>query len=317
MNTVLVTGAAGNIGSALVRALIKLGDYFVIGVDDLSTGARHKIPQSGHNFRFIRADVNKYSEVAEIFHSHRFDFVFHFAAVVGVQRTLLNPLSVLKDIDGIKYILSLSKNSGVRRVFFSSSSEVYGEPVSVPQNEVSTPLNSRLPYAIVKNVGEAFFRSYWDEHRLEYTIFRFFNTYGPNQSEDFVIPRFVKAALDSNPLSIYGDGLQTRTFLYVDDNIDTILACLQQNHFVNDVVNIGSDQEVTILDLARQIILEVGSESHIVRVPPLPEGDMTRRLPDIAKMRAVLQRPLVPLEEGIRRLIACYRPHEQSPGETY
>ena len=114
--------------------------------------------------------------------------------MVGVKRTLENPLKVLEDIKGIQSVLHLAKNTGVKRVFFASSSEVYGEPVEFPQNEFTTPLNSKLPYAIVKNVGEAFLKSYYLEHGLNYTIFRFFNTYGPKQSTDFVMSKFLRAA---------------------------------------------------------------------------------------------------------------------------
>src|SRR5437588_12842334 len=121
---------------------------------------------------------------------------------------------VLDDIKGIQNVLHLAKNTGVKRVFFSSSSEVYGEPVEFPQNEFTTPLNSRLPYAVVKNVGEAFLRSYKQEFDLDYTIFRFFNTYGPKQSSDFVMTKFIKAALANDRITIYGDGSQTRTFCY-------------------------------------------------------------------------------------------------------
>ena len=204
---------------------------------------------------------------------------------------------VLDDIEGIKNVLSLSKNSGVKRVFYSSSSEVYGEPFEIPQNENTTPLNSRLPYAIVKNVGEAFFKSYYQEYGLEYTIFRFFNTYGPNQSEDFVVPRFIKAALKNETIYLYGDGLQTRSFCYVDDNIDTC---------VNDVLNVGSDKEMTILDLAQKVIEITNSNSSIIHLPPLEEGDMTRRCPDTTKMKNILGRELMSLEEGITKLINHY-----------
>jgi len=143
--------------------------------------------------------------------------------------------------------LSTSKNSGVKRVFYSSSSEVYGEPFEIPQNENTTPLNSRLPYAIVKNVGEAFFKSYFKEYGLEYTIFRFFNTYGPNQSEDFVLPKFLKRALNNENITIYGDGLQTRSFCYVDDNVQTCINAINDPNSVNSVLNVGSDVEQTIL----------------------------------------------------------------------
>jgi UDP-glucose 4-epimerase len=302
--TVLVTGAAGNIGSAFVSALLKDRLYSVLAVDNLSTGARAKLPSNDDNFRFVKADVNDYEELSAIFHTSRFNYVFHFAAVVGVKRTLENPLSVLKDIDGIKNILSLSKNCGVIRVFFSSSSEVYGEPISIPQHEELTPLNSRLPYAIVKNLAEAYFRSYYQEHGLPYTIFRFFNTYGPNQSEDFVVPRFLRAALRNEPIMIYGDGQQTRTFCYIDDNTETMLRCLKDDLFVNDVLNVGSDIECSVLDLANLVIRLTGSRSEICFLPPLAEGDMARRQPDITKMKSIINHELVPLRDGIQRLIA-------------
>lgn len=194
MTTILITGGAGNVGSAIANKLSENKENYVVIVDNLSTGAIEKIPQKS-NVTFIKANANHYNDIVPIFGRYNFDFVFHYAAVVGVKRTLENPIMVLEDIEGIKNILSLSKNSGVKRVFYSSSSEVYGEPFEIPQNEMTTPLNSRLPYAIVKNVGEAFFKSYFQEYGLEYTIFRFFNTYGPNQSEDFVVPPFYKISI--------------------------------------------------------------------------------------------------------------------------
>jgi UDP-glucuronate decarboxylase len=305
--TVLVTGAAGNIGSALATALCADGRFRVIGVDDLSTGSRHKLPPNDERFRFIKADVNDFGEISAIFLSAPIRWVFHFAAVVGVQRTLANPLKVLRDIDGIRHVLSLSKNGQVNRVYYSSSSEVYGEPVSLPQHELVTPLNSRLPYAIVKNLGEAYFRSYYEEHGLPYTVFRYFNTYGPNQSDDFVIPKLLNAAMLGQPLTIYGDGRQTRTFCYIDDNVETMMRCLIEDHCVNDVMNIGSDVEMTVLELAQMIKRITGSKSEVVHLPALKEGDMTRRKPDITKMMEILRRPLVPVEEGITRLMAHWK----------
>jgi UDP-glucuronate decarboxylase len=307
MNSILITGAAGNIGSALVQSLLKKEGYHVVAVDDLSTGARSKLPPSHNHFRFVKADVNDYQELSAIFCTNRFDYVFHFAAVVGVKRTLENPLRVLSDIDGIRNVLSLSKNCGVQRVFYSSSSEVYGEPVSIPQHEELTPLNSRLPYAIVKNLGEAYCKSYYLEHGLPYTVFRFFNTYGPNQSEDFVVPRFVRAALNNEPITIYGDGLQTRTFCFVDDNTETMVRCLENGFHENDVLNIGSDIECSIINLAKLVLKLTGSRSAILHLPPLPAGDMTRRQPDISKMKKILNRDLVSLEDGIMWLIQHFK----------
>jgi len=302
---ILITGGAGNVASALANKLSENNDNFIVIVDNLSTGSLFKVPQK-ENVKFIKADANEYNDIVPIFARYNFDYVFHYAAVVGVKRTLENPIMVLNDIEGIKNILSLSKNSGVKRVFYSSSSEVYGEPFEIPQNENTTPLNSRLPYAIVKNVGEAFFKSYYQEYGLEYTIFRFFNTYGPNQSEDFVVPRFLKAALHNEPITLYGDGLQTRSFCYVEDNIETCIKAMESDECVNDVLNVGSDKEMTILDLAQKIIAITNSKSPIIHLPALEEGDMTRRCPDTSKMKKILKRELISLEDGINKLVDFY-----------
>lgn len=304
-STILITGGAGNVASALANKLSENTDNFIVILDNLSTGSLSKIPVKS-NVKFVKADANNYNDIVPIFGRYNFDYVFHYAAVVGVKRTLENPIMVLNDIEGIKNILSLSKNSGVKRVFYSSSSEVYGEPFEIPQNEKTTPLNSRLPYAIVKNVGEAFFKSYYQEYGLEYTIFRFFNTYGPNQSEDFVVPRFIKAALKNEPIYLYGDGLQTRSFCYVDDNIDTCIKSMNEKKCINDVLNVGSDIEMTILDLAQKIIKITNSKSQIIHLEPLEEGDMTRRCPDTTKMKKILGRELISLEVGINKLISHY-----------
>lgn len=302
-NKILVTGGAGNVGSSLAEKLISNENNYVVIVDDLTTGKAEKLPSSALNARFIKADVNNYNEIAAIMLAFRFDYVFHYAAVVGVQRTLNNPVKVLEDINGIKNILELSKNTGVKRVFYSSSSEVYGEPVEFPQNEDTTPLNSKLPYAIVKNVGEAFLRSYQREYNLDFTIFRFFNTYGPRQSDDFVIAKFIKRALKNEDITIYGDGTQTRTFCYIDDNIDATVAAFEKDLFVNDTINIGNNNETSILDLAKTVIRLTDSKSTIVHLPALTEGDMTRRLPDISKMKVLLGRELTSLEQGIINIL--------------
>ena len=304
MNKILVTGGAGFIGSALAEKLISNPDNYVVIVDNLSTGHIGKLPNLPKtNWRFIKCDVNDYTEIAPVMTTYQFDYVFHFAAVVGVLRTQQYPVSVLRDIDGIKNVLSLSKNTTVKRVFFSSSSEIYGDPVEMPQNVYTTPLNSRLPYAVVKNIGEAFLRSYKQEYDLDYTIFRFFNTYGPKQSRDFVISKFMLAALNNRDITIYGDGLQTRTFCYIDDNVDTCLTAFYENKVLNGVINIGGNREVTIQELAEIIIRETGSKSKIVHVDPLKEGDMRRRQPDNSDMKALLNRPLIKVDEGIRKII--------------
>ena len=304
MSKILVTGGAGNVGGALARKLVENRNYEVIIADDLSTGSKSKLPSNTYkNWKFVHCDVNNYKEISELMLVNQFDFVFHYAAVVGVKRTQENPIAVLNDIDGIRNVLQLSKNSSVKRVFFSSSSEVYGEPVELPQHEQTTPLNSRVPYAVVKNVGESFFRSYEKVFGLPYTIFRFFNTYGPNQSMDFVISKFLDAALRGDDITIYGDGSQTRTFCYVDDNVNACIKIFEENHILNDVINIGGTKEYKIIDVAKTIINISGSSSKIIHLPPLPEGDMTRRMPDNTKMLKILNKELISLEDGIKRMI--------------
>ena len=303
-NKILVTGGAGNIGSALVERLILNPNNSVVIVDNLSTGFLSKLPsQEKTNWEFIQANVNMLEDISRVMLSDKYDYVFHFAAVVGVIRTQENPIDVLSDIEGIKNILNLAKNSSVKHVYFASSSEVYGEPVELPQNEYRTPLNSRVPYAVVKNVGECFFRSYWQTYGLPYTIFRFFNTYGPNQSTDFVVARFLAAALQNKDIQIYGDGSQTRTFTFVDDTVSVCSSIFEQQLLVNDVINIGNDQLVTIRELAELTIRITGSSSKISYLPPLKEGDMTRRQPDNTKMRSILNRELICLEDGIKAML--------------
>jgi UDP-glucuronate decarboxylase len=303
-NKILVTGGAGFIGSAVAEKLAKDPENYVVIVDSLLTGSIKKVPSSPHdNLRFIKCDVNNYKDISSVFYAYTFDYVFHYAAVVGVKRTLQHPVMVLADITGIDNILSLSKNTGVKRVYYSSSSEVYGEPVEFPQNEHTTPLNSRLPYAIVKNVGEAYLKSYEREFGLEYTIFRFFNTYGPKQSKEFVISRFLSMALQNENITIYGDGSQTRTFCFINDNVDACVAAFYNDMYVNDVVNIGGNIEVPILELANIIIKVTGSKSKVIHLPALEEGDMTRRLPDTSKMKTLLNREVTTLEEGLKEVI--------------
>jgi UDP-glucuronate decarboxylase len=299
---ILVTGGAGFIGSSLAEYLLQKTQAQIVVVDNYLTGRPQNLPTSDR-FRFIKADANDFNDIASIFQTFGFDYVFHYAAVVGVKRTLENPVLVLDDLQGIRNVLKLCKNTGVKRVFYASSSEVYGEPVHLPQHEHNTPLNSRLPYAVVKNAGESFCRSYFQEYGLEYTIFRFFNTYGPKQSQDFVVSRFINAVLEHKPMTIYGDGQQTRTFCYIDDNLEATVSCLTNKMYIDDVVNIGNDHEISVLELARAIKKITDSRSEIVHLPALPEGDMTRRQPDIKKMECLLNRPFTSLEEGLKKIL--------------
>ena len=305
MSNILITGGAGFIPSSLADVLSKNKNYNIVFVDNFLTGNKRKITKAP-NVKFIKCDVNNYKDISPIMTSYRFDYVFHYAAVVGVKRTLANPVMVLDDIQGIKNILDLSKNTGVKRVFYSSSSEVYGEPVELPQNEHTTPLNSRLPYAIVKNVGEAFCKSYHVEFNLDYTIFRFFNTYGPKQSTDFVISKFLRAALSNHDITIYGDGSQTRSFCFVSDLING-LTSLFFTDSIHQPINIGNPRPITMLELASEVIRLTNSKSEIIFLP-LPSDDPRDREPDITKAKEFLKwEPKVSREDGLIQTIEDVR----------
>lgn len=304
MRKILITGGAGFIGSALAIKLIEDKENYIVIADNLSTGTYEKLPDLPRSsWEYIKCDVNIHNDIAAVMFAFKFDYVFHYAAVVGVQRTLSDPFAVLNDIEGIKNILDLSKNTGVKRIFFSSSSEIYGEAIDFPQNEYTTPLNSRLPYAIVKNVGEAYLDSYKKEYGMDYTIFRLFNTYGSKQTDDFVITKFIRKATRNEDITIYGDGMQSRTFCYIDDNIEATVNAFCQDKIINDVVNLGGDLEYTILEVANIIIRLTNSKSKIIHLPALEEGDMKRRCPDISKMRKLLGRNPVHLEEGLMLML--------------
>lgn len=305
MTKILITGGAGFIASSLADKLMIDENNFVVCIDNFLTGKLEHLPsKKSKNYEFVTCDVNDIQPLSNIMRTHQFDYVFHYAAVVGVKRTLDNPLMVLQDIEGIKNILKLCKETNVKRIFFSSSSEVYGEPVEFPQNEDTTPLNSKLPYAVVKNIGEAFIKAYQKEYGLSYTIFRFFNTYGNRQMDDFVVAKFLDLARNGEDITIYGDGFQTRTFCYIDDNLEVTLKILKGDLAINQIINVGSEIEISILELAKLIIRITNSKSKIIHLPALKEGDMTRRMPDISKMKAILGKELVTLKEGIDMLIS-------------
>ena len=295
---IIITGGAGNIGGSLSRELVKKGHNVII-LDNLSTGDRRKLPSKKFkNWEFIKCDINKI-DLSKIFRNKKIDYIFHYAAVVGVQRTLKNPKFVLNDIKGIENILNFAVKKKIKRIFYASSSEIYGEPVTIPQDEFTTPLNSRLPYAIVKNVGEAYFRTYKKVYGLDYTIFRFFNTYGPLQSDEFVITKFINKALKNKDLIINGDGKQTRTFLYIDDNIFLTTSIFLNKKFINDVVKIGNNKKNKKEKKKKKIKKILKSKSKIIYGKALKDGDMKRRKPSLKRISIIKKQKFVSLEKGI------------------
>ncbi|MBI3074829.1 MAG: NAD-dependent epimerase/dehydratase family protein [Parcubacteria group bacterium] len=306
--TVLITGAAGFIGSHLSGEILRRGAR-VVCFDDLSTGSRENLKDflEKKNFVFTKGDANNLADLKKIFKKHKIDYVFHYAACVGVLRTLENPLRVLKDIDGIKNILELSRIHKVKKVIFSSSSEVYGEPVEIPERE-DGHLNAKLPYATVKLIGEHYMNSYYEKYGLPTCSLRFFNVYGPRQESSaygFVTGVFIRQVLNGEPITIFGNGTQTRDFVFIEDNIAASLSALFSDKANGHVINIGTGRPVTILDLAEKIIALSCRKGKIEFLSP--RTDILHRFPDVKKMRAILAYTTkISLDDGLQETLRWY-----------
>lgn len=302
-STCLVTGGAGFIGSSMCKKLLEYGAK-VICVDNLSSGSIENIKKlrENENFIFFCADVNTLDEIIDFFNWYKIDYVFHYAAMVGVKRTLENPLEVLKDIDGFKNILELSRLYKIKKIIFSSSSEVYGEPVEFPQKEDSTPLNAKLPYALVKSIGEVYFKSYYKKYKLPIVNLRFFNVYGPKQNSTpygFVTTIFLNQAINNKSLTIFGNGYQTRDFIFIDDNINATLQALLSSKCNGETINIGNSKAITILELAKKIIKISGKKLNIKFCSSRKIGDVKGRRPDISKMKKIYT-PIYNIDKGLK-----------------
>jgi len=289
---ILVTGGAGFIGSHLCERLVRDG-HIVTAIDDLSTGRLENLKElaNSKNFFFSQGSILD-SKLLRLLISDA-DFVFHLAAAVGVFNIINNPLgSLLTNIRGTENVLEAANITGTP-VLVTSSSEVYGKNVSNSLREsddriLGSPVTLRWSYSEAKAIDESLAYSYFVEKKLETRIVRFFNTVGPRQlgAYGMVVPRFVKAALNNEAITIYGTGEQTRCFAHVFDVIDAVVAIAFSKITVGKVVNIGNDFEISINELAKKVISETESKSVIVYVPyeeAYGEGfeDMDRRVPNI------------------------------------
>src|SRR3989338_2509207 len=308
----LITGGAGFIGSNLSLTILNNGGH-VVFLDDLSTGSEKNIAdfKKNPNYKFIKGNVNDLKDLKRVFAKNQFNYIVHYAARVGVIRTIQRPLEVLEDIQGIRHLLELAKNRDIKKIIFSSSSEVYGEPVEIPERE-DGHLDAQLPYAVVKLVGENFMKAYYQTYGLKTCSLRFFNVYGPRQDASaygFVVGIFIKQALAGEPLSVFGDGTQTRDFVYIDDNINASILALLSAETDGQVVNIGTGRPMTVLDLAESIIREVGSQGPEVKFLPMRSGgEIRHRFPDVGKMRKLLHyQPKYTIEKGLRETINWYK----------
>ena len=288
----LVTGGAGFIGSHLCERLISDG-HTVTAIDNFSTGRASNLAslKAIDQFTLVEGSILDAAVLNPLIRTA--DYVFHLAAAVGVFNIVNNPLeSLLTNIRGTENVLEAAYETKTP-VFLTSSSEVYGKNVSDSLKEsddrvLGSPVTLRWSYSEAKAIDESLAYAYFVEKQLETRIVRFFNTVGPRQlgAYGMVVPRFVKAALSNEPITIYGDGNQTRCFAHVFDVIDAVIAIAFAENTVGKVINIGNDYEISINDLAKRIIDKTGSKSEIVFVPyaeAYGDGfeDMERRVPNI------------------------------------
>jgi len=295
----LVTGGAGFIGSHICDALIQRGDSVVV-LDDLSTGNKKNIEllMSNPAFKLVKGSILDTSAVESTVKS--VDHVLHFAAAVGVFTIVDKPLeSLMTNIRGTENILEAAHMHG-KEVLIASSSEVYGKNVGGALHEesdriVGSPLKSRWSYSEAKAIDESMAYFFYQEKKLPVRLVRFFNTVGPRQVGHYgmVVPRFVSAALKNEPLTVYGTGSQSRCFCHVYDAVAGVLAVIDSNATLGEVFNIGNDEEITIENLAHEVIELTGSRSIIEKVlyeKAYAPGfeDMQRRVPDISKIKRVV-----------------------------
>jgi dTDP-glucose 4,6-dehydratase len=304
--TAVVTGGAGFLGSHLADRLITEG-YRVVAIDNLITGSHDNIAHLAGNpdFRLIRQDVSGF-----IFVPGPVDYVFHFASPASPIDYLELPIPTLKvGALGTHNALGLAKEK--KAVFvFASTSECYGDPLVHPQTEDYwgnvNPIGPRGVYDEAKRFAEAMTMAYHRYHELDTKIVRIFNTYGPRMrlNDGRVVPAFISQALKRDPITIFGDGSQTRSFCYVSDLIDGIYRLALSDYHAP--VNIGNPREMTILEFARAILEITGSQSPIIR-KPLPVDDPKTRKPDISRARRILRwEPKVDFERGIRETILFF-----------
>ena len=315
----LITGGAGFIGSHLAEQLLAAG-HTVTVIDDLSTGAIENLDacRSNPKFHYHIDTIMHYSLMAELV--DRADEIYHLAAAVGVRLILDKPIHTIStNIRGSEIALELAARKG-RRIIIASTSEVYGKGAKIPFGEeddlvLGATSRPRWSYACSKAIDEFLALAYYREHNLPVVVVRLFNTVGPRQTGRYgmVIPRFVQQALAGEPITVYGDGTQTRSFGHVLDVVNALRALMNEPAAAGRVFNVGNDQEITIADLARLIVKKAQSTSEL-RFIPFEEAydenfeDLQRRVPDLSRIRALIDfNPQLGIEEIVEQVIAYLR----------
>ncbi len=316
---VLITGGAGFVGSHLSEALLERGDEVFI-LDNLSTGSIDNVVhlKTHPKFHYTIDSVTNEPVLAELI--DRCDIVVHLAAAVGVKLIVEQPVHTIEtNVHGTEVVLKVA-NKKKKLVLIASTSEVYGKSVDVPFREdadlvLGATTKHRWAYACSKMIDEFLALAYWKERKLPVIVVRLFNTVGPRQTGQYgmVIPNFVRQALAGQPITVFGDGTQSRSFTYVGDVVQAMLALLNEPRAIGQVFNIGNGEEITIGDLAAKIKAMTGSRSEIVTIPydqAYEAGfeDMPRRVPDISRIRALVgYEPTVQLDETLQRVIEHFR----------
>ncbi len=306
---VLVTGGAGFVGSHLTDRLLELGAKVVV-LDDLSTGKKENLAQHEGNdaLAFEVGNANDWATLDRVFDRHEPEYVFHLGAFCGVKRVEERPLDVLKDIDGIRAIFEFCKDRKVQKILFSSSSEVYGEPVQLPSHEHGAVNPSpRDPYSLVKMLGENLTHHYYQQYGLKTVALRFFNVYGPRQESSpygFVVGIFLDRALKGLPLQIFGDGTATRDFVFYKDNINTILTAMLKDETNGETINVGKGIPTTIQELAEKVAA-VSHRDPKIEYLPVRKLEIKYRTPDVRKMHELIGvKAETPLEVGLKETYA-------------
>jgi len=316
---VLITGGAGFVGSHLSEALLERGDEVFI-LDNLSTGSFDNIVhlKTHPKFHYTLDSVTNEPVVAELV--DRCDIVVHLAAAVGVKLIVEQPVHTIEtNVHGTEVILKIASKKK-KLVLIASTSEVYGKSVDVPFREdadlvLGATSKHRWAYACSKMIDEFLALAYWKERKLPVIVVRLFNTVGPRQTGQYgmVIPSLVRQALAGEPITVFGDGTQSRSFTYVGDVVRAMVALINEPQAVGQVFNIGNGHEITIGDLAVKIKDMTGSKSEIVTIPydqAYEAGfeDMPRRVPDISRIQSLVgYEPTVQLDEILTRVIEHFR----------
>jgi UDP-glucose 4-epimerase len=316
---VLITGGAGFVGSHLSEAFLERGDEVFV-LDNLSTGSIDNIAHlKGHpGFDYMIDGVENEPLLAE--HIDRADVVVHLAAAVGVKLIVEQPVHTIEtNVHGTEVVLKIA-NKKKKLVVIASTSEVYGKSTNVPFSEdadlvLGPSAKHRWAYACSKLIDEFLALAYWKERKLPVIVVRLFNTVGPRQTGQYgmVIPNFVRQALAGQPITVFGDGTQSRSFTYVGDVVRALVSLIDEPRAVGQVFNIGNGREISINELAEKIKAMTGSGSEIVRIPydqAYESGfeDMPRRVPDIAKIQALTgYKPTVELDEILDKVIEYFR----------